>query len=136
MYLHGEIKDAADIPTTLHSVRVTRVPSGGDTPRSVEKLSSPVPLRKGTLTYPLTVWFILEPGESREVTVELRVSTVGDYCEYWTNRTTVSCDNDGPYVPVSRSFMEQVVPADSHTSKQHVREAQALSRAWRGGLHR
>lgn len=136
VYLRGEIKDAADIPTTLHSVRVTRVPPGGGTPRTIEKLSAPVPLRKGTLTYPLTVWFTMEPGESREVTVELRVSTVGDYWEYWTNRTTVSCYDDGPYVAGSRSFMEQVVPADSHTSKQHVREAEALSRAWRGGLHR
>ena len=136
VYLRGEIKDAADIPTTLHSVRVTRVPPGGDTPRSVERLSAPVPLRKGTLTYPLIVTFNVEPGESREVTVELRVSTVGDNWEYWTNRTTVSCYDDGPHLAVSRSFMEQVVPADSHTSKQHVREAEALSRAWRSGLHR
>lgn len=136
VYLRGEIKDAADIPTTLHSVRVTHVPPGGDTPLSTERVSTPVPLRKGTLTHPLIVRFNVEPGESREVTVELRVSTVGDYWEDWTNRTTVYRDENGPLVGASRSVMEQVVPADSRTSKQHVREAGALSRAWKGGLHR
>ena len=92
------------------------------------------------MTHPLNVWFSLKPGESREVTVELCVSTVGDYwehwTEHWTNRTTVSCDDDGPYVAHSRSFMEQVTAADSRKRKRHNREGEALSRAWKGGFHR
>ena len=68
------------------------------------------------------------------------MSTVGDYWEHWTNRTTVSCDDDGPYVAHSRSFMEQVAAADSRRIERYSREAEilseALSRAWKGGLHR
>ena len=136
VYLHGLIKDVADIPTTLHSVTVTRVPSSSSTPRRVEVVSAPVPLRKGTLTYPLNVSFALEPGDSREVTVELCVSTVGDYWEHWTNRTIVSYDDDGPYVAHSRSFMEQIAAAGLRKMNRDGREAEALSRAWKGGLDR
>ena len=70
------------------------------------------------------------------VTVVLRVSTVGDCREHWTNDTVIGHDERGPYVVRSHSFMERETPAALEETAQRNGTAEALSQAWRGGLHR
>ena len=138
--MDGVIKDAADVPTTLHSATIVLARPDGTKVDTIELVSTPMPLRRGTLTLPFRSVFSLEAGERMRARVVLRVSTVGDCWEHWTNDTVIGHDDRGPYVVRSHSFMERETPAAPEETEQRNGAAQALSQAlsqaWSGGLHR
>ena len=132
--LDGVIKDAADVPTTLHCATVDVVRSDGTEVKSKELVSTPMPLRKGTLALPFRSAFPLEAGERMRVTVELRVSTIEGCWENWTNDTIIGHDDRGPYVVRSHNFMERETAAAPDETEPRYGTAEALSEAWKGGL--
>ena len=130
--LTGAIRDAADIPTTLHRATLTLLPSHGGRERSWEVVSTPVDLRGDTLTQRLDVPFTLEPGDSMNLVVSLCVSTVGDYWEHWTHHALVHCSDDGPHLAHTNTHMERVTPARPRHAEHGDCITQALTKAWRG----